>query len=90
MSVVNWKKCSRGFRINKLSLNLKKTNYIVYALRERRATYKDLDITIYTVNIKRVNSSKFLDVIISENLSFNEHIKTVSSKISRGTGVTYL
>ena len=74
-------------RANKLSLNFKKTNYIVFALHRRRATYKDLDIQIDNVKIERVKSTKFSGVILSENLSWDELIKTVNSKISKNTEV---
>ena len=46
-------KITHWSRINKLSLNLKKTNYIVFALRGRRATYKDLDTKLIMLKLKQ-------------------------------------
>ena len=78
---------ARWFRISRLSLNLKKTDYRVFAFRGRKATYKELDIKIDNVKIERVNSTGLLGVIISENVLWNEHIQTVNSEISKNIGV---
>ena len=37
--------------------------------------------------LKRVSSTKFLGVIIDEHLSWQEHVKYLSSKISKSVGI---
>ena len=64
-----------------------KTNFIVFILCGRKATSIDLDVKIDNVKTERENYTKFLGVIISENLSWHEFIKTVNSNISNGIQV---
>ena len=54
------------FSVNKLSLNVSKTNYILF---RNRSADTDLHICINTINVTRVQSSKFLGIIIDENLN---------------------
>ena len=63
-------KITRWFRLNMLLLQLKRTNYIAFALRGRRTTLKDLDVKIDNIKIERVNSTKFLGVVVSDNVSW--------------------
>ena len=66
------------FRVNKLSLNVNKTNFIMFTNK------KQLRPTVYIVlngkNIEQVSHTKFLGVIIDENLTWREQIKTVETK----------
>ena len=41
---------------------------------------------ILDVSLKRVNSTKFLGVIINKNLTWKNHIDAISKTISRNTG----
>ena len=68
------------FSVNKLSLNLSKTNYILF---RNRSADTDLNIRINTINVTRVQSSKFLGIIIDENLNWKPHIQLVKSKLSK-------
>ena len=74
------------FSVNKLSLNVSKTNYILF--RNRSAdTY--LNIRINTINVTRVQSSKCLGIIIDENLNWKPHIQLVKSKLSKTLSIIY-
>ena len=61
-------KLSNWFKVNKLSLNVKKTNYIIFR-NKSKAIGKIPDIVIDKCKINSVTSSKFLGVIINENLT---------------------
>ena len=74
------------FSVNKLSLNLSKTNYILFRNRSADA---DLNICINTINVTRVQSSKFLGIIIDENLNWKPHIQLVKSKLSKTLCIMY-
>lgn len=77
------------FKLNKLSLNIKKTNYILFKPSKAKNShnYGDLKIKIDNVLIIRVDKTKFLGVILNEHLSWKDHLKTLSNKISKSLGI---
>lgn len=71
------------FMANKLSLNLNKTNFILF--RQKGTTqHNDINLNICDKDIARVNSTKFLGLEIDESITWTNHIKKVCSKISSG------
>ena len=74
------------FSVNKLSLHLSKTNYILF---RNHSAYTALNICITTINVTRVQSSKFLAIIIDENLNCEPHIQLVKSKLSKTLSIIY-
>ena len=79
------------FIANKLSLNIKKTKYILFC---KNSTIDDLplrlpNLTINNAIIKRVFHASFLGVIIDESLNWNKHIKTIENKVSKNLGILY-
>ena len=78
-------KLSVWFRANKLSLNVKKTNYILFGLKHMPAgvTY---NVSIDGQAVERVEYTKFLGVFIDEKLNWKKHIEHIASKISKGIG----
>ena len=76
-------KLSIWFRANRLSLNVNKTNYVIF---RRNQVNMDLAIHIDNIPLTRVNSTKFLGVFIDSKLSWNTHVTNVASKISKGIG----
>ena len=74
------------FSVNKLSLNLSKTNYILF---RNRPADTDLNICINTINVTRVQSSKFVGIIIDENLNWKPHIQLVKSKLPKTLCIMY-
>ena len=63
-------KLNTRFIINKLSLNVSKTNYILFG---NRKVHSDLDIKIHNDKITRVSETKFLGVWIDEKLNWKKH-----------------
>ena len=74
------------FCANKLSLNLKKTNYLIFHHRNR-SVQTDSCLYIHNMSINRASSCKFLGVIVDESLTWLDHICHVMKKISRNIGV---
>ena len=72
------------FTANKLSLNIDKTNYVVFSNSE---PFFDFDIHLNGKPLVRTNKVKFLGVIIDSKLSWHDHIDCISSKVSRGVGI---
>jgi len=78
-SLSNW------FRANKLSLNIKKTNFMLFSKCHYNLT--NCDLKIDDVTIERVCTSKFLGVLIDDKLHWKPHICYVAAKVSRNIGV---
>ena len=75
------------FRANKLSLNVNKTNFIMFNNTKQLRT--DVHIVTNGINIEQVTNTKFLGVTIDENLTWREHIKMVETKVSKSIAVLY-
>ena len=58
----------------KLSLNVSKTNYILFG---NRKVHSDLYIKIHNNKITRVSETKFLGVWIDEKLNWKKHVECV-------------
>ena len=71
--------------INRLSLNINKTNFLVFSLKKKQMS--NLKLNIHNQNIQKVNATKFLGVIIDDKLSWFNHVQYVETKISKGIGV---
>ena len=72
-------------KVNKLSLNIKKTHFMCFS-----AKYKSrpgISLQIDGEAIAEVNKSKFLGVVIDNKLSWKDHISFVCRKVARGIGV---
>ena len=82
-------KVSTWFKSNKLSLNIEKTNFIYFRHTKTHAIQFPYNILIDNVPLVRKQCSKFLGVFIDENLNWNEHIRHMSTCISRNIGILY-
>jgi len=69
------------FRSNKLSLNVGKTNYVLFTHNETQIP-ENLNIQIRNTVIERKHTVKFLGIHIDAKLNWHEHIKFVKNKIS--------
>ena len=71
-------KLSIWFKANKLSLNLKKTKFLVFKPRQKR-TICNIQISTDNQNIIKVKETNFLGVILDENLNWNSEISHVAN-----------
>ena len=90
MEVVNLelKKITCWFYTNKLSINVKKSNFIIFRPRQNRQTL-DLAFNISNYSIDRVKETTFLGVILDEHLTWKSHIHNVARKVSKAVGIIY-
>ena len=79
-------KLSLWFRVNRLLLNVKTTNFILFRTKNKRMT-ENVKIHIDGVNISRVTTTKFWDVIINGTLTRDDHMKIIYNKISKSIGI---
>ena len=70
---------------NKLSLNIKKTHYMVFTRKNIHST--DHKILLNNHEISRVKETKFLGLLVDEKLTWKNHIDYISKKISKGIGI---
>ena len=82
LKVVDW------LKINKLSLNLKKTHFIIFRKPRQKITLEN-ELRIDNVKIEMKTHTKFLGVLVDQHLTFEEHCKFIKGKISRGIGILY-
>ena len=84
---VDLRNVQKWLSLNKLSLNIAKTEYILIASRHKINTI-DIQPTvkINSQPVKRVKSTKVLGVQIDEHLSWNQHTEYIANKISSGIG----
>ena len=80
VKVVNW------LQINRMSLNLNKTYFILFR-RKRVKISLSADFTINDVKIGMAERTKFLGVMIDQNLSFQSQIMYIKGKVARGIGI---
>jgi len=79
-------KISVWFKLNKLSLNIKKTNYIFFQSKSKASPLRR-DLKIDGVIIENVTRTKFLGIIINSTLTWKDHISTIKQKIFKNTGI---
>ena len=68
-------KIASWIKLNKLSLNIKNTNYILFRMGHKLIKNSTLCIKIDNVNIEQVDHTNFLGVIINEKLNWNDHVR---------------
>lgn len=77
---------TKWFLANKLSLNVTKTNFIVFSGNKKYC--KDLCIIIINkTEITQVTKVKFLGGLVDEKINWKEHINLVCNKMARSFGV---
>ena len=77
---------SEWLKINKLTLNLEKTKYILFKPRQKRQ-YMPVDLFIDGTNINQVHETSFLGVVLDENITWKLLISYIASKISKSIGI---
>ena len=69
-------------KTNRLSLNVSKTSYMIIS-NQKNAFVNKIRESI----LMKVSTVKFFGVTLDENLTFNDHVNKVTSKISKSVGV---
>ena len=69
------------FRANKLSLNISKTNYMLFTYQKKQDN--NIDLQLSNCNMQRINCVKFLGLYIDDKLKWDEHINMMKKKISK-------
>ena len=74
-------------RKNKLSLNYSKTSFIIFNKQPNKTFDYEFKFKINNNPIKRVNSIKYLGVLIDNKLSWSEHVDYLNLQLARYSGL---
>ena len=79
---------SEWLKVNKLSLNVKKTHYMIFT-RKRSAKIEKpkVNLKIDGQSLSEVVKTKFLGMIIDNKLAWKDHVNFICGKIARGIGI---
>ena len=91
INTVNNELCrvSSWFNSNKLTLHPDKTKFILFHPTRKKINLDDIHININGVPLSRVENTKFLEVIMHQNLSWKPHINAIKEKTSKVIGVLW-
>ena len=78
-------KISESLKVNKLSLNTKKTKAMIFHMPQKQVTFPKLEID--GTSIEFVNSFNYLGITIDKHLSWQDHINSIANKISKYIGI---
>ncbi len=75
--------------VNKLTVNYDKTCYMIFTPSHSNVGNLDLDLYVKKFKITRVASTKYLGIIIDENLDWKSHIYNVCQELRKFIGIFY-
>ena len=73
--------------VNKLSLNVSKTKYVIFHAINKRFQGVIPDLEINEIPLERVKKFHFLGLQLNENMSWKPHIDLLSNKLAKCAGV---
>ena len=76
---------STWLKINKLSLNVKKTHHMIFT--HKRKIQPSVALSIEGHPIDEVDNTKFLGVYLDNKINWKKHISYISGKVARGIGL---
>ena len=82
-------KINKWFKLNHLSLNVNKSNYILFHRKLKVIPQNLTPLFINNEPVLRVEYTKFLGVFIDQELKFKAHVSHVCRKISKFTPIIY-
>lgn len=74
-------KVSHWFRNNKLTLNVSKTNYLIFSSPTKTQSYQ-VNLKMDDILIKKMDECKYLGVTLDSALSFKQHIAGICNKLT--------
>ena len=81
-------KLSTWFAANRLSLNLAKTNFMVFKPWQKKQSF-EFQVFINEQPILHVSETMFLGVFLDDNLTWKSHISLSASKLSKSIGIIH-
>ena len=79
---------SQWLKINRLVLNISKTNFVIFH-SYRRIVHHNVTLLLDKKSISEKSHIKYLGVLVDQHLNWKYQISNVSKKISRSIGIMY-
>ena len=79
------KKLSAWLNANRLALNISKTNFVIFASKNK--PLKNVTLLLNRKAFEQKDHVKYLGILIDSKLTFQAHTSAVTKKISKVTGV---
>ena len=73
--------------VNKLSLNVSKTKYVIFHAINKRIEGVIPNLEINGIPLERVQNFNFLGLVLNENMSWKPHIDLLANKLAKCAGV---
>ena len=73
--------------VNKLSLNVRKTKYVIFHAMNKRIEGVIPSLEINGIPLERVQNFNFLGLVLNENMSWKPHIDLLANKLAKCAGV---
>ena len=80
-NIANW------LKTNKLILNVKKSNLLVFDSRKNPKEKPPVKLFINDEELKQKDFAKYLGVYFDKQLSWSKHIETTNNKLHKGIGI---
>ena len=77
----------RWLMLNQLSLNISKSKFIIIGSSQRLSKLDSISETVNDKQIDEVNFFTYLGVVINKQLTWQDHIEYISSKINKKIGL---
>ena len=78
---------SEWLKLNKFTLNISKTKLMIFGSQRKLSTIADVRLQLEGESIERMDTSKYLGVILDQCLSFEPHVQTVYNKCCARLGM---
>jgi len=83
----NLGKIANWFSANKLTLNIKKTKFMVFGNNHNLHKFENISLKYNDDVVERVDSFKYLGVTFDPKLTWNNHVNNICSTVSKRIGV---
>ena len=78
---------AKWFKANKLTLNISKTNYMLFHTKKKINAADSPNLSIDGKQINLISHVKFLGVILDSMLDWKQHVVYTSSKLAKSIGI---
>ena len=78
-------KLTMWFKVNKSSLNITKSNYMVFSKKARNIP----NVKLNGITLDRVMYTKFLGVLVDYKITWQNHIQSVQTKVAKAIGAMF-
>ena len=83
----DFKSVSQWLKANKFSLNVKKTELIIFCRKAANIDYGNIKFKLDGKRLTPVNRVKYLGILLDEHLQWSKQLAHVQVKLNHGIGI---